>query len=402
MKTQIFKSFSSSLKNVVIVAAKRTPIGSLMGCLADVQATSLGAVAVMGAMTQANIKPEDVEEVILGNVVSAGIGQAPARQVALKSGLLVSTTCTTVNKVCASGMKSVTLGYQSIALGDSNCVVAGGFESMSNIPHYMFARKPVTYGSVPLIDGIYHDGLLDAYDKVPMGLCAEKTAKDFEITREDQDKYCNLSYQRALKADFKDEIVSVELQNPKTKKMELVSEDEEPKRYRPEKISQLKPAFDKDGTITAANASKINDGACAIILMEEEHAKARGITPLARIISYQDAEVQPVDFGKCPATGISKLLKKNGLKTTDISAYEINEAFSGVVLANMKILGLNEENVNVHGGAVALGHPIGVSGARLILSLMSVLKEKKGKLGVASICNGGGGSTSILIENLRI
>jgi acetyl-CoA C-acetyltransferase len=390
-----------SFKNVVIVAAKRTPIGSLMGSLSEVHATSLGAVAIKGAMKQAKLNSDEIDEVILGNVVSSGIGQAPARQAAIKAGLSVNTVCTTVNKVCSSGMKSVTLGSQSISLGISKTVVTGGFESMSNIPHYASLRKGISYGNAGLVDGIMFDGLMDPYDKVPMGTCAEKTAKEFSISREEQDNYCKLSYERARKANFSDEIEPVEIQNSKTKKLEAIKEDDEPKKYMPDKITSLKPAFDKDGTITAANASKINDGGCAIILMEEELAKSKKLQPLARIIGYQDAEINPVDFGKCPSVGIMKLLKKHQLDVSNISAFEINEAFSVVALANAKILGIKQDQLNINGGAVALGHPIGVSGARIIVALMKSLVEKNGKFGVASICNGGGGSTSILIENLR-
>lgn len=389
------------MKSVVIVAAKRTPIGSLLGSLSAVKASSLGAVAVRAAVAQAKISPEEVDEVIFGNVVSSGIGQAPARQACIKGGLPINTVCTTVNKVCSSGMKSVTLGAQSIALGHSKVVMAGGFESMSNIPHYAYLRRPVTYGNSGLTDGISHDGLLDAFDGVPMGVCAEKTVKDYSLTRQAQDDYCQLSYKRVKEADFSQEIAPVEIENPKTKKLESISVDEEPGKFLPDKFRNLKPAFDKNGSITAANASKINDGGCAILLVDEEYAKSRGLTILARIKGYQDSEIAPVDFSIAPGAGITKLLKNHNLTTSDISAFEINEAFSSVVLANMKILGINEQKVNLHGGAVALGHPIGMSGARIILSLISVLHKNKGKLGVASICNGGGGSTSILIENLH-
>ena len=388
------------MKSVVIVAAKRTPIGSLMGMLSNVKATSLGAVAIKSALEQSGLRPEEVDQVIMGNVVSSGIGQAPARQAALKAGLPISTVCTTVNKVCASGMKSVTFGSQSIQLGQSKVVVSGGFECMSMTPHYIYMRKPVVYGGSSLIDGIYNDGLLDAYDNVPMGLCAEKTVKDYSISREAQDNYCELSYKRTKEADFTKEIAPVEIENPKTKKLQSLSVDEEPGKFIAEKFRALKPAFDKNGTITAANSSKINDGGCSIIIADEEYARSRGLTILARIKGYQDAEIAPIDFSIAPATGIMKLLKDHKLKSSDICAYEINEAFSSVVLANMKLLGINESKVNLNGGAVALGHPIGVSGAIIILSLMSVLQKTKGKLGVASICNGGGGSTSILIENL--
>lgn len=386
------------MKSVVIVAAKRTPIGSLMGILSNVKATSLGAVAIKGALEQSTLKPEEIDQVIMGNVVSAGIGQAPARQAALKAGLPQSTICTTVNKVCASGMKSVTFAAQSIQLNQSKVIIAGGFESMSMTPHYAFIRKPLSYGNSALIDGIYHDGLLDPYDNIPMGICAEKTAKDYQITREHQDNFCELSYKRSKATDFSDEIAPVEIENPKTKKLDVIKVDEEPGKFIAEKFRGLKPAFDKNGTITAANASKLNDAACALVLVEESYAKSRGLNILARVKGYQDAEIAPVDFSIAPSSGITKLLKDNNLKVSDISNFEINEAFSSVVLANMKILGLNENKVNVRGGAVSLGHPIGMSGARIILSLINSLSN--GGLGVASICNGGGGSTSILIERI--
>jgi acetyl-CoA C-acetyltransferase len=388
------------MKSVVIVAAKRTPIGSLMGTLSNVKATSLGACAIKGALEESKLKAEEIDQVILGNVISAGIGQAPARQAAIKAGLTHNTICTTINKVCASGMKSVTLGAQSIALGQSQIVVAGGFESMSLTPHYIYYRKGIPYGSGNIVDGIYNDGLLDAYDFTPMGLCAEKTVKDYSISRLAQDDYCELSYKRVKEADFSNEISVVEIENPKTKKLEVIDKDEEPGKFIPEKFRSLKPVFDKNGSITAANSSKINDGGCAIFLADEEFAKSRGLNILARIKAYEDAEIAPVDFSTAPSTGITKLLKNNGLKINDICAFEINEAFASVVLANMKILGINESKVNLNGGAVALGHPIGMSGARIILSLMTVLQKTQGKLGIASICNGGGGSTSILLENM--
>lgn len=389
------------MKNVVIVAAKRTAIGSLMGSLSAVKATSLGAAAIQGAMKQATLNQDEVDEAIFGNVLSAGQGQAPARQAVIKSGLGKHTVCTTINKVCASGIKSISLGAQSIALGKSKVVLTGGFESMSFAPHLVYARKPMIYGNGILLDSIYHDGLLDAYDNVAMGVCAEKTAKDYSISREEQDNYCELSYSRAQKADFSQEITSVDIEDPKTKKLVLITKDDEPGKFLPNKFRGLKPAFDKNGTITAANASKINDGAACIILAEEEYAKSRGLNILARIKGYEDAEIAPVDFSIAPSSGITKLLKNNNLKTSDISAFEINEAFSSVALANMKILGLNSDKVNINGGAVALGHPIGASGARIVVTLLSVLNQNKGKLGIASICNGGGGSTSLLIENLH-
>lgn len=393
------------MKSTVIVAAKRTPIGSLLGSLSSVKASSLGACTIKAVLDQSKLTSNDIDQVILGNVVSSGIGQAPARQAAIKAGLSHNTICTTINKVCASGMKSVTLGAQSIALGQSKAIIAGGFESMSLTPHYVYHRKGIPYGNGFLLDGIYHDGLLDAFDNVPMGVCAEKTVKDYSISRQSQDDYCELSYSRTKKVineknNFNNEICNVEIENPKTKKLQIVSEDEEPNKFLQDKFRNLRPVFDKTGTITAANASKINDGACSMLIVEEEYAKSKNLQILARIKAYEDAEISPVDFSIAPASGILKLLKNNNLKVNDISAFEINEAFSSVVLANMNILGVDVNKVNLHGGAVALGHPIGMSGARIILSLMSVLQKNKGGLGIASICNGGGGSTSILIENM--
>jgi len=399
------KSFSSAFKNVVIVAGKRTPIGSLLGQFSNVHATSLGAIAIKGAMKQSNIQKEDIDEVIMGNVISAGIGQAPARQAAIKAGLGLNTVSTTVNKVCASGIKSITLATQSIQTGQSSCVVAGGMENMSLVPHYIYQRQGNKYGDIKLIDGIQFDGLTDYYDRIAMGNCAEKTVKEYSITREEQDKYAHQSYERTLNADFSNEIENVEIEDPRTKKITILDKDEEPLNYNgkkmKDKINTLRPAFEKDGTITAANSSKINDGACALILMDEEVAKQKGLKPLARVLAHQDAELAPIDFGIAPATGITKLLKRNNLSIKDIDIFELNEAFASVALVNMKILGITPDKINLHGGAVALGHPIGMSGSRIVLSLMNVLKKQGKRLGVASICNGGGGSTSVLIENLN-
>lgn len=392
------RSYTSTSRSVVIVAGKRTPIGSLMGSLSSVKAPSLSAITIRSALKQSRLNPEEIDEVILGNVLSAGIGQAPARQAAIKAGLPVSTVCTTINKVCASGMKSMTLGAQSILLGNSNAVLTGGFESMSLVPHLSYNRKGMLYGNGLLLDSIFHDGLLDPYDNIPMGSCSEKTVRDYSISRQAQDDYTELTYKRASEADFSTEITSVDLEEKG--KVLSVTEDEEIKRFRPEKFRSLKPVFDKDGTITAANASKINDGACSLILMDEELAKSRGIKALARVKGFADSEVSPIDFSISPSSSIQRLLKEQSLTVGDISAWEINEAFACVALANMKILGLKEDKVNLHGGAVALGHPIGMSGARIVLSLMNVLRRTRGGLGIAAICNGGGGSTAVLIENL--
>jgi acetyl-CoA C-acetyltransferase len=382
----------------------RTPIGSFNGKLASFDAPKLGAIAVRAAVEQAGISKSDVQEVILGNVVQAGQGQAPARQAAIHAGLPNSVICTTVNKMCASGMKSVMFGAQGIMLGLQNCVVAGGFESMTNTPYYLpKVRQGLRLGDGQVVDGIMRDGLTDAYDNKPMGNCAEKCAKEFSISREDQDKYAIDSYKRAAMATekgyFKNEIVSVALQE-KTGTV-MFAEDEEFKNIKLDKVPTLRPVFDKNGTVTAANASKISDGASALVLMSEEKAKRAGLKPLARILSFADAEKAPVDFTTAPSDAIPKALKLAGLNKKDIDYYEINEAFSVVSLANMKILDLDPSRVNVFGGAVSLGHPIGCSGARIITTLINVLRVNNGKIGVAGICNGGGGASSIVIERLE-
>lgn len=389
-------------KKVVIVGGKRTPIGTFMGGLSGFTAPQLGSTAIRGALSSAGIEAKEVEEVFMGNVISAGQGQAPSRQAALGAGIDYKTPTTDINKVCASGMKSVMLAAQTIALGNRKLMVAGGMESMSKIPHYAYLRSPTTYSHAKLIDGLMFDGLTDAYDNIAMGNCVEKTNKDFSFTREQQDDFAKRSYERAREAQsngtFDWEITPVEEESRKGKK--IIDKDEECQKYMPDKFGQLRPAFDKNGSITAANSSKINDGASALILMEEEAAKARGLKPLARILGFDDAAVAPIDFAIAPTDACKSLLKKLSLKNSDIDLHEINEAFAAVVLANMKLLDIDPEKVNIHGGAVALGHPIGTSGNRIILSLINALRKQNKSLGMASICNGGGGASAIVIERL--
>jgi len=396
------KTFTSR-QGVVILNGKRTAIGSFMGKLSTVQAPLLGSACIDGALQASKVNKEEVQEVIMGNVLSAGLGQAPARQAAIKAGLKPSTICTTVNKVCSSGLKAITLGAQSIMLEDSEIVVAGGFENMSLVPHYSYLRKAFTYGNPMSYDGILLDGLSNSFDGKTMGLCAEKTNKDLKIGRAENDEYCIQSYERTLncmkKGLFQKEIVSISFEAKKGVK-ENFNEDEEPTKFLKEKIPNLKPVFEKDGTITAANSSKINDGGAAVVLMNEKLAKDRGLRAVARIIGYADAELEPVDFSIAPSSAVTKLLKKCNMSIKDIDYFEFNEAFASVAIANMKLLGLNSSKVNLHGGAVAMGHPVGMSGARLVLSLINVLQEINGRYGVVAICNGGGGASSILIERL--
>jgi acetyl-CoA C-acetyltransferase len=392
------------MKEVYIVSAVRTPIGSFGGGLAEVPATQLGATAVKAAVERAGIKPEDVNDVLMGCVLQGNLGQAPARQAARFAGLPDNVHCTTINKVCASGMKAVIFGAQGIMLGDSDVVVAGGMENMSGTPYYVEkARYGYKYGHGQLLDAIVKDGLTDVYHQNLMGNSAELCASKYCITREQQDEFAIESYKRSAAAwaagKFKDEVVPVTV---KTRKGDVVvSEDEEYKNVSFEKIPALKPVFQKDGTVTAANASTINDGASALVLMSKEKADALGIKPLAVIRGYADAEQAPEWFTTTPAEAIPRAIAKAGLKPEDISYYEINEAFSVVSLANMQILSLDPARVNVNGGGVSLGHPLGSSGSRIIVTLMSVLKQNKAKYGVAGICNGGGGASAIVIENLQ-
>ena len=389
------------MKEVVIVSVARTPIGSFMGSLSSIPATKLGAIAIKGALDKINLSPEMVEEVYMGNVVSAGLGQAPARQAAIYAGIPNSVPCTTVNKVCASGMKSIMLAAQTIALGDAEIVVAGGMENMSSIPHYQYARKGSKFGPITMEDGMQKDGLVDAYDKVAMGVCADACATEYDFSREDQDAYAIQSYERSAKAwsdgKFSDEIVPVEIPQRRGESI-IFSEDEEYKNVKMDKIPTLRAAFTKDGTVTAANASTINDGGAALVLMSAEKASALNLTPLATIKSYADAAHEPKWFTTAPAKAIPKALAKANISINDVDYFELNEAFSIVGLANMKLLNITDNKVNINGGAVSLGHPLGVSGARIVIALISVLKQNNAKTGAAGICNGGGGASAMIIE----
>ena len=391
-------------KVVYIVSAARTPIGAMMGSLASVPATDLGATAIKGALDKGNIKAEWIDEVFMGNVLQAGVGQAPARQAALVAGLGQNVPCTTVNKVCASGMKSIMLGAQTILAGDNHIVVVGGMESMSQVPHYLDARNGTKFGNITMLDGITKDGLLDVYSKTPMGTCAELCAKEHNITRDDQDNFAVDSYKKATEAwksgKYSNEVVPVSVPQRKGDPI-LVSEDEEYKNVQLDKIPTLRPAFDKEGTITAANASKLNDGASALILASEEAVEKYGLKPIAKIVSYADAAQAPEWFTTAPSIAVPIALDKAGLKTADVDFWELNEAFSVVGLANTKILGLDPSKVDVNGGAVALGHPLGNSGSRIIVTLINVLKQNNAKIGGAGICNGGGGASAMIIENIQ-
>ena len=391
------------MKEVVIVSVARTPIGSFMGSLATISAPKLGATAIKGALEKIKLAPNLVQEVFMGNVVSAGLGQAPARQAAIYAGIPDTVPCTTVNKVCASGMKSIQLAAQAIALGDAEVVVAGGMENMSAIPHYQHARNGTKFGSITLEDGLQKDGLVDAYDKVAMGVCADACAVEYDFSREDQDHYAIQSYRRSAQAwkegKFTDEIVPVSIPQRRGEPI-IFAEDEEYKNVKIEKIPALRAAFTKEGTVTAANASTINDGGAALVLMSADKAKELRITPLAKIRSYADAAHEPKWFTTAPAKAIPKALAKAKIAIDEVDFFELNEAFSIVGLANMKILGLTDKNVNVNGGAVSLGHPLGVSGARIVIALTSILKQHDAKIGAAAICNGGGGASALVIERM--
>ncbi|MFT6934941.1 MAG: acetyl-CoA C-acetyltransferase [Maribacter sp.] len=391
------------MKEVVIVSAVRTPIGSFMGSLSTVPAPRLGAAAISGSLEKIGLDPKLVDEVLMGNVVQAGTGQAPARQAALFAGIPDTVPCTTVNKVCASGMKAVIQAAQAIALGDASVVVAGGMENMSLIPHYVHMRIGNKFGPTTMVDGMQKDGLVDVYDEQAMGVSADACAEKYKFSREDQDQYAIQSYQRAAQAwengSFKNEIVPVSVPQRRGEPI-LVSEDEEYKNVVLEKIPKLRAAFTKEGTVTAANASTINDGAAALVLMSLDRAKELNITPLAKITGYADAAQEPKWFTTAPAKALPKALSKAGKTLEEIDFLEFNEAFSVVGLANMKLLGLTDKNVNVNGGAVSLGHPLGCSGARIIVTLLNVLEQKNAKLGAAAICNGGGGASAIVIERI--
>lgn len=389
------------MKKVVIVSAVRTPIGSFMGSLSSITAPKLGAIAIKGALDKINLDANLVDEVIMGNVVQAGTGQAPARQAAIYAGIPNTVPCATINKVCASGMKAIMQAAQAIALGDANIVVAGGMENMSLIPHYIHMRNGQKFGPTTLIDGMQKDGLVDAYDQNAMGVCADACADAYKFSREDQDNFAIQSYKRAAEAwkngNFSSEVIPVEIPQRRGEPI-IMTEDEEYKNVFLDKIPSLRPAFSKDGTVTAANASTINDGAAALILMSEEKAKELNLSPLATILSYADAAHEPEWFTTAPAKALPKALDKANLKLTDVDFFEFNEAFAVVGLANMKLLGLTDTNVNINGGAVSLGHPLGCSGARIVVTLLHVLEQQKGKIGAAAICNGGGGASALIME----
>ncbi len=388
-------------KRIVIVSAVRTPIGSFMGSLSTVTAPQLGAAAIKGALNKINLDPNLVDEVFMGNVVQAGVGQAPARQAAIYAGLSNEVACTTVNKVCASGMKAIMFGAQAIMAGDAEIVVAGGMENMSLIPHYVHLRNGVKFGPTTMQDGMQKDGLLDAYDNNAMGVSADLCASEYKITREEQDSFAIQSYERSAKAwdsgKFDSEIVPVAVPQRKGDPI-MVTKDEEYTNVKLDKIPTLNAVFTKDGTVTAANASTINDGAAAVILMSEEKAMSMNLKPLAYIKSYADAAQEPKWFTTSPAKALTKALKKANISISDVDYFEFNEAFSVVGLANAKILGLSNDIINVNGGAVSLGHPLGCSGARIVVTLLNVLQQNNGKIGAAAICNGGGGASAIVIE----
>ena len=389
------------IKKVVIVSAVRTPIGSFMGGLSSLTASQLGSFAIKGALDRINLDPNQVDEVYMGNVVQAGVGQAPARQAALGAGIPYTVPCTTVNKVCASGMKAVINAAQAIALGDASVVIAGGMESMSNIPHYMHMRKGVKFGPAAMEDGMQKDGLVDPFDKNAMGVLADNCATKYNFSREEQDAFAIESYRRSAKAwsegKFSNEVIPVAVPQRRGDAL-IITEDEEFKNVKIDKIPALRAAFSKEGTVTAANASTINDGAGALILMSEEKANSLGLTILATIKGYADAAHEPQWFTTAPSKALPKALAKAGVTQDQIEYFELNEAFAVVGLANMKILGLDSSTVNVNGGAVSLGHPLGVSGVRILITLLNVLQQNDAKLGAAAICNGGGGASAMVIE----
>ena len=392
------------MKDVVIVSAVRTPMGSFGGVLSSVSAPKLGAAAIKGALRKINLDPSLVQEVIMGNVLQANTGQAPSRQAAIDAGLTTDVPCTTINKVCASGMKAIMMAAQSIKAGDNDIVIAGGMENMSSVPYYMDkARNGYRLGDGVLIDGLVKDGLTDVYNKVHMGVCAEKCADEMNFSREEQDGFALASYDRSAAAwssgKFSDEVVPVEVPQRRGDAL-IVSEDEEYKNINKEKFLKLRTVFKKDGTVTAGNASTINDGASALILMSSDKALELGITPLAKINSFADAAQEPEWFTTAPAKAVPIAVAKAGLVMNDVDYWELNEAFSVVGLANIKKLGLDAEKVNVNGGAVSLGHPLGNSGSRIVVTLINVLKQNNGKYGAAGICNGGGGASAIVIENI--
>lgn len=391
-------------KEVFIIAAVRTPIGSFGGALSTISAPKLGAAAIKGAIEKGNVSASNIDEVFMGNVLQAGLGQAPARQAAILAGIGNNVPCTTINKVCASGMKAIALGAQSILLGDNDLVVTGGMENMSMVPHYTNLRNGTKLGDVKLIDGMVHDGLTDVYNAYHMGNAAELCASECGISREDQDEFAIESYNRSAKAweegKFLNEIVPVEVPQRKGDPI-VVSEDEEYKKVKLEKIPQLRPVFQKDGTVTAANASTLNDGASALLLASKEKVEELGLKPIAKIVSFADAAQEPEWFTTAPSKALPLALNKVGLKSEDIDFWELNQAFSVVGLANIEKLKLDKIKVDVNGGAVSLGHPLGNSGSRIVVTLINVLKQNDGKLGAAGICNGGGGASAMIIENIN-
>lgn len=391
------------MKEVVIVSVARTPIGSFLGSLSNISATKLGAIAIKGALQKINLSPSLIDEVYMGNVVSAGLGQAPAKQAAIFAGIPNTVPCTTINKVCSSGMKSIMIAAQAIQCGDAEIVVAGGMENMSSIPHYVAGRNGTKLGNITLKDGLLVDGLTDVYDQQHMGTCGDLCAQEFDFTREAQDNFAIASYKKSAtaweKGYFKNEIVPVEIPQRKGEPI-LFSEDEEYKNVILEKIPTLKPVFSPQGTVTAANASTLNDGAAALVLMSLDKANQLGLKPLAKIKGFADAAQEPKWFTTAPAKALPKALAKANVLLNDVDYFELNEAFSVVGLANIKILGLDPAKVNVNGGAVSLGHPLGMSGARIVIALTTILEQKNAKLGAAGICNGGGGASAIVIERM--
>ena len=391
------------MREVVIVSVARTPIGTFLGSLATISAPKLGAIAIKGALNKINLDPNLIDEVFMGNVISAGLGQAPARQAAIFAGIPNTVPYTTINKVCASGMKSIMLAAQAIKAGDADIIIAGGMENMSSIPHYISGRKATKLGNINVVDGLLLDGLTDVYDQKHMGTCGDLCASEYNFTREDQDNFAIESYNRSAKAwengNFKNEIVPVEIPQRKGDPI-LFSEDEEYKNILKEKIPTLRPVFSKDGTVTAANASTLNDGAAALVIMSLDKANELNLKPLAKIKGYADAANEPKWFTTAPAKALPKAFANAGISKDEVDYFELNEAFSVVGLANIKILGLDAEKVNVNGGAVSLGHPLGMSGARIVIALTSVLEQKNAKIGAAGICNGGGGASAIVIERM--
>ncbi|TNE31247.1 MAG: acetyl-CoA C-acyltransferase [Bacteroidetes bacterium] len=392
------------MKEVVIVSAVRTPIGSFGGSLASVNAAQLGATAIKGALNKINLDPKEVQEVFMGNVLQANVGQAPARQAAIFAGIGNNVPCTTVNKVCSSGMKSVMLAAQTIKAGDNDVVVAGGMENMSAVPHYLpSGRNGVKLGDIQLVDGLVKDGLTDVYQQTHMGVCADLCATDMKFTREEQDAFALESYRRSAAAweagNYSNEVVPVEIPQRRGEPV-VMSEDEEYKNLRADKVASLRPVFSKDGTVTAANASTLNDGAAALVLMSREKAESLGLKPIAVVRGYADAAHEPEWFTTAPAKAVPAAIAKAGLTKEDIQFYELNEAFSVVGLANMKLLGITPEQTNVNGGAVSIGHPLGASGARILVTLINVLEQNNAKYGAAGICNGGGGASAVVIERV--